>query len=82
VKILYLRVNDDDDDDNSNNNNITWNTKSMTPITNGATGIVTKCLKKHFEAILGKHSVDLLHKTAMLGTYTLCGKYCSLKLKA
>jgi hypothetical protein len=42
--------------------------KYMTPIMIGATGIVTKCLKKTFEAILGKHSVDPLHKTAMLGT--------------
>jgi hypothetical protein len=34
----------------------------------GATGIVTKGLKKHLEAIPGKHSIDSLQKTAVLGT--------------
>jgi hypothetical protein len=34
----------------------------------GATGIVTKALEKHLEAITGKHSVDSLQQTAVLGT--------------
>jgi hypothetical protein len=38
------------------------------PVVIGATGIVTKGLKKNFEAIPGKHSIDSLQKTAMLGT--------------
>jgi hypothetical protein len=46
-----------------------WNMKCVTiPVVNGATGIVTKALEKHLEAIPGKHSVDLLQKTAVLGT--------------
>jgi hypothetical protein len=32
-----------------------------------ATGIVTRGLKKNLEAIPGKHPINLLHKTAMLG---------------
>jgi hypothetical protein len=38
------------------------------PVVIGATGTVTKGLKKNLEAIPGKHSVDSLPKTAMLGT--------------
>jgi len=34
----------------------------------GATGIVTKGLKKNLEAIPGKYSIDSLEKTAILGT--------------
>jgi hypothetical protein len=34
----------------------------------GATGIVTKDLKKNLEAIPGKYSIDSLQKTAILGT--------------
>jgi hypothetical protein len=34
----------------------------------GVTGKVTKDLKKYLEAIPGKHSVDSLQKTAVLGT--------------
>ena len=33
----------------------------------GATGIVTKVLKKHLVAIPGKHSLDSLQQTAELG---------------
>jgi hypothetical protein len=32
------------------------------------TGILTKVLRKNLEAIPGKHSVDSLQKTAILGT--------------
>jgi hypothetical protein len=38
------------------------------PVVIGATGIVSKCLKKNLEAIPGKHSIDSLQKTAILGT--------------
>ena len=41
---------------NNNNNN------------NGATGIITRSLKKNLEAVPGKHSIDSLQKTAILGT--------------
>jgi hypothetical protein len=34
----------------------------------GATGTVTKGLKKYLETIPGKHSIDSLQKTAVLGT--------------
>jgi hypothetical protein len=46
-----------------------WNMKCMIiPVIIGATGIVTKVVKKHLEAIPGNHSVDSLQKTAVLGT--------------
>jgi hypothetical protein len=45
-----------------------WNMKCMIiPVITGVTGIVTKGLKKHLQAIPGKHSVDSLQKTAVLG---------------
>jgi len=34
----------------------------------GATGIVTRNLRKNLEAVPGKHSIDSLQKTAILGT--------------
>ena len=34
----------------------------------GATGIVTRGLKKNLESVPGKHSMDSLQKTAVLGT--------------
>ena len=45
---------------NNNNNNI--------PVIIGATGIVTRSLNKNLEAVPGKHSIDSLQKTAILGT--------------
>ena len=46
-----------------------WNVKCMIiPVIIGATGIVTESLKKNVEAIPGKHSIDSLQKTAILGT--------------
>jgi hypothetical protein len=36
----------------------------------GATGIVTRSLRKNLEAVQGKHSIDLLQKTAILGNIT------------
>jgi hypothetical protein len=38
------------------------------PLITGATGIVTNSLKKNLEVIPGKHSVDSLPKTPILGT--------------
>jgi len=47
-----------------------WNLKcTIVPVIIGATGIVTRSLRKNFEAVLpGKHSIDSLQKTAILGT--------------
>jgi hypothetical protein len=38
------------------------------PVINGATGIVTKGLRKILKAIPGKHSIDSVQQTAELGT--------------
>jgi len=38
------------------------------PVITVATGIVTRRLRKKFEAVTGKHSIDSLQKTAVLGT--------------
>jgi hypothetical protein len=40
----------------------------IVPVVTVATTIVTEGLKKYLEAILGKHSIDSLRKTAVLGT--------------
>jgi hypothetical protein len=41
------------------------NTKCFViPVITGATGIVTKGLKKHLETIPGKHSIDSLQKNS------------------
>jgi hypothetical protein len=46
-----------------------WNTKCMIiPVVSGATGIVTKGLKKNLETTPGKHSINSLQKTAIFGT--------------
>jgi hypothetical protein len=46
-----------------------WNLKcTIIPVVTGATGIVTKRLRKNLEDIPGKHSIDSLQKTAILGT--------------
>jgi hypothetical protein len=46
-----------------------WNMKSMNiAVVIGATGIVTKGLKKNLEAITGTQSINSLQKTAILGT--------------
>ena len=43
-----------------------WNMKCMViPVIIGATGIVTKSLRKNLEAIPGKHSLNSLQKTAV-----------------
>jgi hypothetical protein len=46
-----------------------WNLKCMIiPVIIGATGMVTRSLRKNLEAVPGKHSIDSLQKTAVLGT--------------
>ena len=40
----------------------------------GATGIVTRSLRKNLEDIQGKHSIDSLKKTAVLGTSRIIRK--------
>jgi hypothetical protein len=46
-----------------------WNMKCFViPVIIKATGIVTKGLKKYLKTIPGKHSIDSLQKTAVLGT--------------
>ena len=43
-----------------------WNLKcTIIPVITGATGIVTRRLKKNLEAVPGKHSIDSLQKTAI-----------------
>ena len=46
-----------------------WNLKcTIVPVIIGATGIVTRSLKKNLETIPGKHLIDSLQKIAILGT--------------
>jgi len=46
-----------------------WNLKcTVVPVIIGATGVVTRRLKKNLGTIPGKHSIDSLQKTAVLGT--------------
>ena len=45
-----------------------WNLKcTIVPVIIGSNGIITRSLKKNLETIPGKHSIDSLQKTAMLG---------------
>jgi hypothetical protein len=47
----------------------TWNLKcTVVPVMIGATGIVTRSLRKNLEAVPRKDSIDSLQKTAILGT--------------
>jgi hypothetical protein len=48
----------------------------------GATGVVTNGLKKSYEAIPGKYSVDSLQKIAKLRSDIQFSKYCGRKLEA
>ena len=46
-----------------------WNLKcTVIPVIIGASGIVSRNLRKNLEAVPGKHSIDSLQKTAILGT--------------
>jgi len=60
-----------------------WNLKfTIVAVIIGATGIVTRSLRKILETVPGKHSIDSLQKTAILGTSHIIRKYCSVKLEA
>jgi hypothetical protein len=53
----------------------TWNMKcSVIPVVIGARGRVTRGLRKYLEEIPGKHSIDSLQKTAILGTSDILRK--------
>ena len=54
-----------------------WNVKTkVIPVIIGATGTVSKSLRKYVSNIPGKHEVKELQKTAILGTaHTYLGKY-------
>ena len=57
-----------------------WNLKcTIVPVTIGATGIVTRSLKKNLQAIPGTHSTDSLRLYLVHHTY--CGKHYSVKLE-
>jgi hypothetical protein len=57
---------DDDDDDDSNNNN---NVKTrVIPVIIGATGTISKSLRKYVSTIPANHDVMELQKTAIVGT--------------
>jgi len=46
-----------------------WDLKcTIIPVIFGATGIVTRNLRKNLESVPGKHSINSLQKTAILGT--------------
>jgi len=46
-----------------------WNLKcTIIPVITGATGIVTRSLRKNLEVVPGKRSIDSLQKTAIPGT--------------
>jgi hypothetical protein len=47
-----------------------WNLYcTIIPVIIGATGIATKKLRKNLEAIPGKHSIDSVQKTAIIGEH-------------
>jgi len=48
-----------------------WNLKcTIVPVIIGATGIVTRSLKKNLENVPGKHSIDSLQKQLYLEHHT------------
>ena len=52
-----------------------WNLKCIIiSVIIGATGIVTRSFRKNLEAVPGKHSIDSLQKTVILGTSHIIGK--------
>jgi hypothetical protein len=51
----------------------------ITPVIIGATGIRTRSVRKNLEAIPGKHSIDSLQKTAILGTSHIMWKVLRCK---
>jgi hypothetical protein len=60
-----------------------WNLKcTIIPVIIGATGIVTKSLRKNLEAIPGKHLIDSLQKKTMLGTSHIIRKVLQCKTRS
>jgi hypothetical protein len=60
-----------------------WNLKcTIIPVITGATEIVTRSLRKNLEAVPGKHSIDSIQKTDIIGTSHIVRKDCSVKLEA
>jgi len=52
-----------------------WNLKcTIIPVIIGTNGIVMRSLRKHLETVPGKHSIDSLQKTAILGTLHIIQK--------
>jgi len=52
-----------------------WNLKcAIVPVIIGAIGILIRSLRKYLEDIRGKHSIDSLQKTAILGTSQIIRK--------
>ena len=52
-----------------------WNLKcTIVPVIIGATGIVMRSLRKNLETVPGKHRIDSLQKTAILGTSNIIRK--------
>jgi enolase len=46
-----------------------WNVKTkVTPVIIGATGTISKSFRKYLSSIPGKHDIQVLQKTAILGT--------------
>jgi hypothetical protein len=46
-----------------------WNVKTkVMPVITGATGTIPKSFRKYLSSIPGKHEVEELQKTAILGT--------------
>jgi len=57
-----------------------WNLKcTIIPVIIGATGILTRSLRKNLEAVPGKSSIDSLQKTAILGTSHIIRKVLHCK---
>ena len=47
----------------------TWNVKTnVIPVIIEATGTISKLFRKYLSNIMGKHEINELHKTAILGT--------------
>ena len=57
-----------------------WNLNcTIVPVIIAATGTVTRSLKKNLETVPGKHSIDSLQKTAILGTSHIIRKVLQCK---
>ena len=59
-----------------------WNVKAkLIPVIIGATGTVSKSLKQYLSNIPGKHEINALHNTAILGTAHILWKVLMSKYK-